>query len=202
MKLTPYHTLLWQKSFGSIIFFLMKHLAQLSKCPWWRLNNFGPSLFTIFSVSSLSVRTSLRSSRPTAEHPIDLSQREIAPRKDQANCGTPHWLFTKENCTPKGFVKLAQVWCTPNGNCTRKDHPNQFFTGLVSPRYQVTPNIHPDDPGVHPISIGLHPGRMGCTPDDILTPAGAVMKGVLAVHSFFLLITTIAKKNKWLNRKR
>ena len=178
MKLTPYHTLLWQKSFGSIIFFLMKHLAQLSKCPWWRLNNFGPSLFTIFSVSSLSVRTSLRSSRPTAEHPIDLSQREIAPRKDQANCGTPHWLFTKENCTPKGFVKLAQVWCTPNGNCTRKDHPNQFFTGLVSPRYQVTPNIHPDDPGVHPISIGLHPGRMGCTPDDIWTLAGAVMKGV------------------------
>ena len=162
MKLTPYHTLLWQKSFGSIIFFLMKHLAQLSKCPWWRLNNFGPSLFTIFSVSSLSVRTSLRSSRPTAEHPIDLSQREIAPRKDQASCGTPHWLFTKENCTPKGFVKLAQVWCTPNGNCTRKYYPNQFFVlVLCHPGIKLPLTFTPTTRGCTPLALDCTPGRWG-----------------------------------------
>ena len=62
-------------------------------------------------------------------------------------------------CTPKGFVDLTSVGCTPIGNCT--------------------PKYHPDRLGSHPDRPRLHPDRLGCTPSSIWTPVGAVMKGVI-----------------------
>ena len=135
----------------------------------------------------------------------------------QANCGTPHWLFMKGNCTPKGsgqlrntpltfhegklhpkcFVKVTQVGCTPNGNCTPKDHPNQFFywscAGVCPnrdfghPGTDLPPTLTPATRGCTPLALDCTPGGWGA-PRTIFGPRPGQWWRVSHVMNFFSVL--------------
>ena len=141
MKLTPYHTLLWQKSFGSIIFFLMKHLAQLYKCPWWRLNNFGPS----YSQYSLYPRC----------------QSELAYARPGQLRNTP-LTFHKGELHPKRFCKVGTSVVPPQTEIVpEKTTPTKFLLVLCHPGIKLPLTFTPTTRGCTPLALDCTPGGWG-----------------------------------------